>query len=71
MTNPLEKQETAASVIVKTALMEAPFLILGVIAWLMTGQWFWIIVGIALGGFLWIPALKKLKQIEERDNASG
>jgi hypothetical protein len=71
MSNPLEKEETAQSILIKTALMEAPFLLGGFAAWFLTDQWIWLIAGIVLGGAMWIPALSKLKRIGERSNASG
>lgn len=71
MSNPLEKQESAESILIKTALMEAPLLVGGFAAWFLTGQWIWLIAGIVLGGAMWIPALSKLKRIGERSNASG
>jgi uncharacterized membrane protein (UPF0136 family) len=70
MTNPLEQEETATQVLVNTAMMEAPLLIGGVAAYFITGSWIWLVVGIALGGLLWIPAFSKLKRIQERDDAS-
>lgn len=71
MANPLEKEETAQSVLIKTALMEAPLLVGGFVGWFLTGQWTWLVIGIVLGGAVWIPALLKLKRIGERSNASG
>lgn len=71
MQNSLEDEKTAFDVITKTALIEVPFIFGGVIAWFLTGQWIWLVVGVGIGGALWIPAMSKLKRIQERDNAAG
>ncbi len=65
-----EKKEDPAKILIKAAIIEAPVLILGVVLFLMTGNLVWIIGAAVLGGAIMIPAVLRVKKIQERDNAS-
>jgi hypothetical protein len=59
------------AVLIKAAVFEALCLVAGVIAFLLTNNWIWIVSGIVAGLGFSLPAIIKLvRDAKERDRAS-
>ena len=72
MQNQLEKKESPVSVLLKGALIGSLVFIAGVILYLMTDHFAWIIGGIVGDLVFVVPAaLKFTRMVREQGNASG
>ena len=63
------KEQTAA--LLRAGVFEALCIIAGVVAWLLTGSWVWIVAGVLAGLGFSVPAIIVfLREAKERDRAS-
>lgn len=66
-----EKKETPQQVIVRAAILEAPVLIAGVVAFYFTSNWVWFFLATLVGAAIIVPAIFKAHKLQqEQDNAS-
>ena len=66
-----EKKETPDQVLLRAALLEAPILVAGVLAYFFTSNWIWPVLAMIAGSAIILPAVFKAQKLQqERDNAS-
>ena len=66
-----EKKETPQQVVTRAALLEAPVILAGLLAYLFTGNWIWVPLAVVVGAAIILPAIFKANRLQrEQDDAS-